>query len=593
MLTYYNSLVSRISSREPDPINRARVKMLIYCLTSNLIFVSICVCMYLIQGPALQFARALIAFGIAVFLLFAVTRWNIWRKISHVVSCVITLVVWSNLLFFVQGINIPTLQFVFLIVVYSFYVHGLRWGIFYSFINIVPIIAYTVMDGRTFFSIAVPPQAISQPAFVFVITYNFLIIIFLHFHFFKAFNRNTIQITKTKDNLKSMNTVLENAMEELERSSKARMDFLSTMSHELRTPLNGVIGLSNILMMENPREDQKENLTMLKFSAENLLSLINDILDLNKLESDKIELEKIPFHLHDLLKNSAGSLKINAIKKGLSFEIIVADELLDKLIISDPTRLTQVLTNLVNNAIKFTQSGYVKLETRLTQITPEALTVRFSVKDTGIGIDKDKQKDIFEPFTQASKSTTRQFGGTGLGLSIVKKILQMFQSEIHIESCPGKGSEFWFDIDFQYSVASLKKPEEKTYKKDTLQGLRVLVAEDNLVNVMVIKKLLSQWSIQPVVVNNGAMALKQLEQTEFDIILMDLHMPEMDGYQATKEIRSFNDKSKASVPIIALTASVSNAIDTKVMEAGMDGYLPKPFNPDHLYEKLLHYSNMQ
>jgi len=387
-----------------------------------------------------------------------------------------------------------------------------------------------------------------------------------------------------------MNEILQSAMVELEKTSKAKMDFLSTMSHELRTPLNGVIGLSNIMIMENPREDQKENLAILKFSAENLLSLINDILDLNKLESDKVEIENLPFFLTDLLKNSIGSLRLNASKKELDFQVKIDSQLNDKLIKSDPTRLTQVISNLVNNAIKFTERGHVRVDTQVLDITDNRLTVRFTIEDTGIGINKDKQKDIFEPFTQASKSTTRKFGGTGLGLAIVKKILGMFNSDIHIESSPGQGSRFWFDIDFEYSIQEAKMLQETVFKKDNLQGLRVLVAEDNVVNVMVIKKILSQWSIKPVIAENGMMAVNYLSEDDFDIVLMDLHMPEMDGYQAAKQIRLLHNASKASIPIIALTASVSNAVDSKVIAAGMNGYLSKPFNPDHLYEKLVHFS---
>ena len=288
----------------------------------------------------------------------------------------------------------------------------------------------------------VPPQAISQPAYIYVITYNFVIIIFLHYHFFRTFNRNIVEITSAKDKLRSMNDELETAMGELERSSASKMNFLSTMSHELRTPLNGVIGLSNIMLMENPREDQKENLKILKFSAENLLSLINDILDLNKMEADKIELEGISFNLADLLKNCASSLKLYAENKGLDLHVLTAEGLHDKVVTGDPTRLTQVLLNLGNNAVKFTSKGIIRLETQILTCSDKWLVVRFSVEDTGIGIDKEKQNSIFEPFTQASKSTSRQFGGTGLGLSIVKKILGMFNSEIHVESSPGVGSRF-------------------------------------------------------------------------------------------------------------------------------------------------------
>ena len=383
-----------------------------------------------------------------------------------------------------------------------------------------------------------------------------------------------------------MNDELETAMGELERSSASKMNFLSTMSHELRTPLNGVIGLSNIMLMENPREDQKENLKILKFSAENLLSLINDILDLNKMEADKIELEGISFNLADLLKNCASSLKLYAENKGLDLHVLTAEGLHDKVVTGDPTRLTQLLLNLGNNAVKFTSKGIIRLETQILTCSDKWLVVRFAVEDTGIGIDKEKQHSIFEPFTQASKSTSRQFGGTGLGLSIVKKIVGMFNSEINVESSPGVGSRFWFDIKFDYTTQKHEEAVRLPAENLKLNGLRVLIAEDNKINVLVIKKILSQWNVEPVIAENGLEVLGRLSKESFDIILMDLHMPQMDGYQAAQQVRLLEDKSKASIPIIALTASVSSEVESKVAESGMDGYLPKPFNPEDLYKKL-------
>ncbi|WP_207426149.1 ATP-binding protein [Pedobacter sp. SYSU D00535] len=586
-LKYYKQILDRIAARETDPLNQARVKVLCYGLTANLALTSIATLLYFIQGPPLQFFRGLIAFAIAVVSVYLVYHFPVWRKVSHFICIVLSLVVWSNLLVYVKGTNIPTLQFAFLVVVFSFYVLGQKWGLIYSLLNILPIVAYTVLDGKHYFFSNIPAQPISQPAYVFVVTYNFLLIVFLHYHFFKTFNQNILHVTKAKNDLSSMNKVLQQAMKELEKTSKAKMDFLSTMSHELRTPLNGVIGLSNIMLMENPREDQKENLSVLKFSAENLLSLINDILDLNKLESGKTELEKIPVDLTDLLQKITASLQLKATEKGLVFELVVDKFLENKIVNSDPTRITQVLINLINNAIKFTETGSVKACLEVVDHSKELLTVRFSVTDTGIGIPPEKQADIFEPFTQASKSTTRQFGGTGLGLAIVKKILLMFNTSIHLESIPGMGTKFWFDIQFAYSEREAKRRSEAPAIQNELQGLKVLVAEDNLVNVMVIKKILSHWDINPKIAENGAVAIHLLKAEDFDVVLMDLHMPEMDGYEASKRIRQLQDPAKSSVPIIALTASVSNAVDRKVLDAGMDGYLSKPFNPDDLYDKLI------
>ena len=586
---FCKNFINGITFRESDPINQSRLKMLVYCLIINLVFIIVMTSVYAIQGPELQLYRCLIALILCSFLIYAVWKWTVWQQVSHVVCVVFTLWVWSNLLVFTQGINLPTIQFVFLVMVYSYYVHGLRWGSFYSFINVFPVLLYGVFNGNEYFSLQISPQIISKPAFLFVTSYNFLFIIFLHFHLFRAFNSNFRKIVTAKDNLNTANIALEQAMLKLEETSKMKTDFLSTMSHELRTPLNGVIGLSNVILMENPREDQKDNLDILKFSAENLLLLINDILDLNKFESQNIELERIPFYLNDLINNSSGSLKLNATKKGLDFQVINSEDTGDKLLYSDPTRLTQVLMNLVNNAVKFTDSGFVKIETIVLKLTADKITVRFSVQDSGIGMDVDQQENIFEPFVQASKSTTRKFGGTGLGLPIVKKILKQFDSDIFMESLPEDGSHFWFDISFSYKTQQPQQVREDKSRLEGLKGVRVLVAEDNLVNIFVIEKMLSQWGIRHIIAKNGSIAVELLQTHEVDVVLMDLHMPVLDGYQAALAIRSLDNSYKANVPIIALTASVSNAVGTKVSEVGMDDYLAKPFNPEQLYEKLAHF----
>ena len=584
--SFYSDLVNKIAAQEEDPINRARVRLLVYGLTSNLFFTGISTVVYYLEGVHFQFIRALMAFVAAIVVFYAVARWRIWKAVSHVLVAAMTAVVWSNLLFYVQGVNTSTIQYVLLVIVYSFYVHGLRFGLLYSSLNVVPILLYTIFDGRTYFSLPVGPQQISQTAYLFVISYNFLILIFLHYHFFKAFRQNLDTVTLARDEMKRMNAKLELAMGELEKSSNAKMDFLSTMSHELRTPLNGVIGLTNVLLMESPREDQKENLSVLKFSAENLLALINDILDLNKLESNKIELECIPFNLEEHIKNTCAGLKLKAEEKGLEFKLEIAEEFRSKIVKGDPTRLGQVLMNLVNNAVKFTEKGSVAVVAKADGISGEQLTAQFRVSDTGIGIDKDKQDDVFEPFTQASKSTTRKFGGTGLGLAIVKRILEVHNSEIKLHSRPGAGTSFSFDITFNYQPALSPSTAGETASRSELRGLRVLVAEDNPINVMVIRKILSLWKIVPVIAENGRQALDKLHEEAFDVVLMDLHMPVMDGYEASRAMRTLADPVKSGIPIIALTASVSSSVNKKVLDAGMNDFLSKPFNPQHLYEKL-------
>jgi len=580
------NIFNRLLVREKNPINQARIKMLAYILVLYTIFTATLIVAYILGGETLHLIRVSIIFAASPLLIAIAYYTYAWKIVSHIVLGLITLAIWSNLTIYVQGVNIETLQFIWLACVLGFYMHGLKWGWFYAVINILPVLLYTATDYKTYFYLTSGPHEVSQLTYLFVITYNFFLILFLHHYFFQAFNQNFITLTETKNELKELNEKLKNTLYEVGKLSNARMDFLSTMSHELRTPLNGVIGISNALLLQSPREDQKENIAVLKFSAENLLSLINDILDFNKFESGKVELENIPFDLVVLIKNNILSIKPRAQEKMLDLNLIYPEELGQIRVISDPTRLTQVLLNLLNNAVKFTEKGTVELALVIIKQGDGEVSVRFKVTDTGIGIAAEKQQEIFEPFIQASSTTNRYFGGTGLGLPIVKKVLTMFNTSIQIHSTPDKGTQFYFDIDFISQPASKFVLPEHTVTGEELAGLKVLVVEDNPVNVLVIRKTLEQWNIQPVIAENGLIALKLLETMDFDIVLMDLYMPEMDGYEATTCIRSLKDPIKSAVPIIALTASSNIDITDKVIQAGMNDYLSKPFNPDHLYQKL-------
>ncbi|TZF83656.1 response regulator [Pedobacter sp. BS3] len=592
LLNYLNSIVAKSVNRETDPINQARVKIFIYALFLNILFTGILTISYFIGGETLQLLRACVA-SVFAWSLFAIVRYfHAWKLVSHIVLWLVTMMVWTNVLLFVQGVNISTLQYIWLAAALGFYMHGLKWGWFYSSINVLPVLVYTAIDNKNYFYIGMGAQPVSQATYLFVITYNFLLIIFLHYYFFRAFNHNFIKLTRTKNELNELNKKLAVTLADLKKLANARMEFLSTMSHELRTPLNGVIGLSNALLLQNPREDQQENLSVLKFSAENLLSLINDILDFNKLDSQKAELESIPFNLANVLRNNHASLKPKAEEKHLELKLSIDKEIEDKTVISDPTRLTQVLLNLLNNAIKFTETGFVSLEAQTARIKDSQITVRFTVEDTGIGIEPDRQQTIFDAFIQASTSTNRHYGGTGLGLPIVKKVLKMFKSQIRLISTPAVGTKFIFDIDFRYQQEPAPVALKSTSRTSELAHLKILVAEDNAVNILVVKKTLELWNIKPVVAENGPAALGKLEQEDFDIILMDLYMPQMDGYEVAKAIRKMDNPVKANVPIIAFTATVNNSVAKEVIEAGMDGYLSKPFNPEHLYRKLLELSSV-
>lgn len=581
-----SGIFNNLIAKEKDPINQARIKMLAYILVLYLLFSGILIIAYTFGGETLHLIRVSLVFTFTSSLIAIAYFTHAWKIVSHIILWILTSAVWTNLSIYVQDINIETLQFIWLGCVLSFYMLGLKWGWFYAAINIVPVLLYTAIDNKNYFYLGTGPHLVSQSTYLFVISYNFFLIIFLQYYFFRAYHRNFTKLTHTKNKLNQINEKLTVTLSDVKNLSNSRMEFLSTMSHELRTPLNGVIGISNALLLQNPREDQEENLAVLKFSAENLLLLINDILDFNKFDSDKVQLERINFDLVALIKNNFYSLKLKAEEKMLNLNLYLDEQLDGKYVNSDPTRLTQVLLNLINNSIKFTEKGTVSLKVQVSTMTAEKMTVRFIVEDTGIGIDLHRQKNIFEPFIQAATSTSRRYGGTGLGLAIVKKVLTMFKSNVRLTSTPNIGTKIIFDIDFNYQCfnASITSPTENT--KHDLAHLKVLVTEDNQVNILVIKKTLEQWNIVPVIAENGLIGLKKLEEQDFDVILMDLYMPEMDGYEAAIEIRKLNDKAKATTPIIALTASANNNVAQKIIDAGMNDYLSKPFNPEHLFKKI-------
>ncbi|WP_082035928.1 hybrid sensor histidine kinase/response regulator [Pedobacter lusitanus] len=377
-------------------------------------------------------------------------------------------------------------------------------------------------------------------------------------------------------------------MKNLKNQMRPRHFFFSTVSHELRNPLNTVIGMANLLKGENKDQLLQENLDILKFSAESLLSLINNILDFNKMGSGKVALESIPFNLKRLLENACGGLKIEALEKGLYFRISVAAEFGDRNLLGDPTRLMQIIYNLVGNAIKFTDKGGVGIKVKVIQHVDTSFKLRFIIQDTGLGISAENQRHIFDPFTQASVTTSRQFGGTGLGLGIVEHLLKLHQSTIHLESEIGTGTRFYFDIDYAEASAGQELPAQYSEQTEVFQlpGMQVLMAEDNPMNVLFMKKLFDRWKIELTVAENGREVVRLMNERHYDLVLMDIHMPVLNGYEAAKLIRAMEDKQKAAVFIIALTGSVSDDVIALVREAGMNDTLHKPFQPEILYQKM-------
>lgn len=389
--------------------------------------------------------------------------------------------------------------------------------------------------------------------------------------------------------------VLLQAKNRAELANKAKEQFLSTMSHEMRTPMNAIIGLTHILLQENPRGDQLENLELIRFNGESLLSLINDVLDFNKIESGTLELEEIGYDLRELVESIIRSHEFMAIEKQLELESRVEEEV-PQYLMGDPTRVAQVLNNLISNAIKFTEKGYVRLTVCLSELA-QSPTLEFSISDTGIGIPDDKLQLIFDRFTQVDPAITRKYGGTGLGLSITRYLLQMMDGEIHVESFKGKGSTFLFTLP---SIPASSKAEgnfiisDKGFHDLSELNMHVLLVEDNKANRFVATKFLQKWGVRVSYAYNGLIALEMIQKKVYDLVLMDLQMPELDGYQAAQAIRDVvDDQYYQNIPILALTASALADVGSKVQAVGMNDVITKPFNPLELNLKLIRYYQSQ
>ncbi|OIN57832.1 ATP-binding protein [Arsenicibacter rosenii] len=383
---------------------------------------------------------------------------------------------------------------------------------------------------------------------------------------------------------KKIEIELRAAKEEAEKATQAKSDFLSMMSHEIRTPLNGIVGMTYLMAQEEVPPNIAENLKTLQFSIEHLHALINDILDFSKIEAGKVELEATSFDLKQLVSNIKQAHQLKAAENGDRIRLMVDDDIPES-VIGDSLRISQVLSNLVSNAIKFTHDGTITIELSLQKQTATHAEVYISVKDTGIGIAPEKHQSIFEMFTQANSATTRKFGGTGLGLVITRRLLEMHGSSIHLESEEGKGAKFYFTINFSIGA---KQEQPTLVRRDllddhSLKGVKVLLVEDYPFNVEVAVKFLTKWGVDVDVAENGQIGLDKFLANPYDIILMDLQMPVMDGYTATERIRAINK----TIPIIALTASATFSNHDRAILSGISDYVTKPFNPRDLFQKLL------
>ncbi len=407
----------------------------------------------------------------------------------------------------------------------------------------------------------------------------------------KQMEENLLNANKiAEDSLRKGNKALRELMEakkQLEESMGVKEQFLANMSHEIRTPMNAIVGFTDLTLKTSLSPEQKQYIDAIKTSGENLIVIINDILDFSKIQSGKIPFEQIEFSISQVVSTLTELMLPKSIEKNIKLSKSIDKRVPDRLI-GDPTRLSQILLNLVGNAIKFTQKGEVKINVELVAEDKDTVNLRFSISDTGIGIPKKKLPYIFDAFTQATYDTNRKYGGTGLGLAIVKQLIGLLGGDIEVNSKVNEGSIFTYDLTYRKNLnpEAAKKVILIENEPDRITDVNVLLVEDNTLNQILAQKVLSDWGWKVQIADNGLIAVDKIEKQNFDVVLMDIQMPEMDGYEATRYVREMLPQPKSSIPIIAMTAHALSGEEEKCYKAGMDGYVSKPFNPEKLYRKI-------
>lgn len=402
--------------------------------------------------------------------------------------------------------------------------------------------------------------------------------------------RSQREVKRKNEELKKFQQELIAAKEQAEEGRKVKETFLANMSHEIRTPINGMQGLVHLLENTNLDEQQSKMVNLLKISTESLLGIINDVLDISKIESGKFKIVRTEGSIKSLVSSVAGLLQFRAQEKGIDL-VVDIDPSVPAVVLVDGLRLNQILLNLVSNAIKFTNEGSVNLCVTQTRAKGNLVQLEFRVQDTGIGIDKERFGKIFETFEQAASDTAHQYGGTGLGLAIVKKLAELKGGEISLESEPNKGTTFIFTNWYQVVGSSDEKRVKGIGDLPSLQGMRILVAEDNSINQFMIEKVLQRWSVEVDIVENGELALERLLKKSYDLVLMDTNMPVMGGFETIKRIREELPEGVKDIPVISLSAAVLDEDQKKAIEAGANDVVAKPFDLNVLHHKIAKWTN--
>lgn len=392
------------------------------------------------------------------------------------------------------------------------------------------------------------------------------------------------------EELKAIAEELIREQENRESSEKAKQIFLVNISHEIRTPMNGIMGFAKLLEGRLIEQDHDESLQMIIKSADQLMAVLNDILDFSRLESGDINFQNLPFPVKDTVHSIYRMMEDGAKCKGLNFSYDIPDTL-PEVMSGDAVRLGQILLNLTSNAIKFTEKGGVKISLKLLEEQEDRISILFNVRDTGIGIPVSKQESVFDFFEQVNSDTSRRYAGTGLGLSIVKRLVELQGGEVALDSVLGQGSDFHFTLYFMKVSEPIKSEVMKTGSRQQYpitqngKGVKILIVEDNPINQLLVIKVLENQGYDITVAGNGRIALEEFDKQSFDVILMDLQMPELDGYETTRIIRKMSGE-KGEIPIVAMTAHTIKGELEKCVSIGMNDYISKPFNASELYQKI-------
>ena len=532
------------------------------------------------------YISALINITSAYFFLLAY-YFNAKKKLEvGLIISVINLNLYLVVVSYIEGLKAGTYLFYFpyflvLTFVVSIGKHFKGWIIVYS-ITVVSAMLCFYLSPDTNSAVQVISEGMYKKLYMSNLLIGMALTVIFSYAILRTNKNNEEAILKENANLRLAEMELLKAKKKAEVAANTKSRFLSNMSHELRTPLNGIIGVSNLLLQESYLPNQKPSLDILRYSSEHMMTLINDILDYHKIEAGKLELEMRPINVMQFMNRIINQFAGQVQAKGLQFNTAI-DVHLDNEMFTDDTRLNQILSNLLSNAIKFTETGSISLTAKQLYSTSDKATIQFVVKDTGIGIPEAKHREIFRSFTQADIDTTRKYGGTGLGLTISKRLINMFNSELMLKSQEGKGSEFFFTVILRINQDSkLYIEEDHSRQLASLSGVRILIAEDNKVNMSIAKRFMNKWGIVVDEAVNGREAVERFRKGSYDLMLIDLEMPEMDGPSALQEIRRFN----RTVPAMAFTAAVYDNMENDLLKKGFVDYIHKPFRPEVLHNKI-------